>query len=47
MQDLFGEITYEQSFIEYPDNPEQCETGVIAKLRLEDGTPVVIEVIFF
>lgn len=43
MQDLFGEITYEQSFIDYPSNPEHCETGVMAKLKLLDGTPVVID----
>lgn len=43
MEDLFGEITYEQSFIDYPDNPEQCETGVIAKLKLQDGIPVIID----
>ncbi|MGV3465037.1 MAG: Gfo/Idh/MocA family protein [Heyndrickxia sp.] len=43
MQDLFGDITYEQSFIDYPSNPELCETGVLAKLQLEDGTPVVID----
>jgi len=43
MQDLFGEITYEQSFIDYPSNPELCETGVIAKLQLKDGTSVVID----
>jgi predicted dehydrogenase len=43
LQDFFGELTYVQSFIDYPSNPEDCEVGVIAKLELHDGTPLVID----
>ncbi|MBS4174985.1 Gfo/Idh/MocA family oxidoreductase [Bacillus sp. FJAT-49736] len=43
MQNFFGKITYETSLIDYPSSPELCETGVIAKLTLQDGTPVVMD----
>lgn len=40
---LFGGIKNIQTRLELPDNPEKCETGIIATAELEDGTPVLIE----
>lgn len=39
---LFGRLEYVNSFVEYPENPEACETGVIAKLKLESGQTVLV-----
>ena len=40
---LFGDLTNIQSCLEFPDNPNSCETGIIATAELADGTPVLIE----
>ncbi|MEH7332626.1 Gfo/Idh/MocA family oxidoreductase [Neobacillus drentensis] len=40
---LFGGIKNIQTRLELPDDPQKCETGVIATGELEDGTPVLIE----
>ncbi|MFD2043582.1 Gfo/Idh/MocA family protein [Ornithinibacillus salinisoli] len=41
-QQLFGNVTHIQSHIDYPENKKACETGVIARMELEDGTPILI-----
>ncbi len=41
-QRLFGEIQNISSKVEYPDNPELCEIGILATMELADGTPVLI-----
>ncbi|MFE8698688.1 Gfo/Idh/MocA family protein [Cytobacillus sp. FJAT-53684] len=40
---LFGEVKNIQTHLELPDNPEKCETGIIATAELADGTPILIE----
>jgi predicted dehydrogenase len=40
---LFGDIKHIQTRLELPDNPEKCETGIMATAELSDGTPVLIE----
>jgi predicted dehydrogenase len=40
---IFGDIHNIKSVLELPDNPEKCETGIIATAELGDGTPVLIE----
>lgn len=38
----FGKITDVQSFIDYPENGVDCETGIIARMELADGTPILV-----
>ncbi len=40
--ELFGDLEVIRSEVDYPADPEACETGVSAFLRLADGTPVTI-----
>lgn len=40
-QMLFGRITDIDTNINYPDNSEDCETGIIATGYLNDGTPML------
>lgn len=40
---IFGELKNINTRLELPDNPEMCETGIIATAELSDGTPVLIE----
>jgi predicted dehydrogenase len=37
----WGKIEYRSSYVEYPSDPNLCETGVTAFMQLEDGTPIV------
>ncbi|MFD2370244.1 Gfo/Idh/MocA family protein [Brevibacillus sp. GCM10020057] len=39
---LFGDLEVIRSEVDYPADPQACETGVSAFLRLADGTPVTI-----
>lgn len=39
---VFGNVKNVNVFIEYPENEALCETGVIARMELEDGTPILI-----
>ncbi len=41
-QRIFGSIAYLNSWLELPEDTSKCETGVIATLELEDGTPILI-----
>jgi len=41
-QRIFGSITYQNSTLELPEDETKCETGVIASLEIEDGTPFLI-----
>lgn len=42
IQMLAGEIVDVQSELEYQENPELCEQGIIARMELKDGTPIYI-----
>lgn len=42
IRQIFGDVKEVQSHIDYPENEEDCETGIIARLELENGTPVSI-----
>ncbi|MBU9713070.1 Gfo/Idh/MocA family protein [Evansella tamaricis] len=39
---LFGRLTDIESIMELPEDPTACETGIIAQMKLEDGTPVLV-----
>jgi predicted dehydrogenase len=39
----FGSIVEVQSDLQFPANPQACETGVIATMRLENGTPILVD----
>lgn len=41
-QRIFGSITYQNSTLELPEDETKCETGVIASLEIENGTPFLI-----
>ncbi|WP_202079818.1 Gfo/Idh/MocA family protein [Caldalkalibacillus salinus] len=43
MQSMFGRVTDVQSDIRFPSHNDACETDIIAQMKLEDGTPVLIE----
>ncbi|RLQ93071.1 Gfo/Idh/MocA family protein [Falsibacillus albus] len=40
---LFGSIKDVQSFVEYPEDESLCETGIIAQMKLEDGTSILVD----
>jgi predicted dehydrogenase len=40
---LFGEIHNIKTRLEFPEDPQLCETGIIATAELADGAPVLIE----
>ena len=42
IQQLFGKVKSVHNDIEYPQNPADCETGIIARMELDDGTPILI-----
>ncbi|MGD8190768.1 Gfo/Idh/MocA family protein [Brevibacillus ginsengisoli] len=42
IQKLFGPITQVNAQLEYPNDPHECETGIIASLKLADGTHVLM-----
>lgn len=39
---LFGKLESIQSQLELPDDPSKCETGILASMKLADGTPVLV-----
>ncbi|MFE8701976.1 Gfo/Idh/MocA family protein [Cytobacillus sp. FJAT-54145] len=39
---LLGKVNSVESELEFPEDPKACETGIIAKMRLEDGTPILV-----
>lgn len=39
---LFGSITSVQSELEFPEDPMLCETGIIAQMKIQDGTPILV-----
>lgn len=41
-QRIFGSITYQHSTLELLEDETKCETGVIASLEIENGTPFLI-----
>lgn len=43
IQRIFGPITQIQSELQFPGNPKACETGVIARMELDDGTPILLD----
>lgn len=42
IQKTFGPIARVEGEIEYPADEAACETGVIAKMQLSDGTPILV-----
>jgi predicted dehydrogenase len=40
---IFGDIKNIQTRLELPNDPNKCETGIVATAELGDGTPVLIE----
>jgi predicted dehydrogenase len=43
IQRLFGQITQIQSELQFPEDPKACETGIIARMELDDGTPILVD----
>jgi predicted dehydrogenase len=43
IQKAFGPITEVQSELQFPEDPKACESGVVAKMRLADGTPILVD----
>ncbi len=41
-QALFGKIEHIQSQIEFPDDPNKCETSILASMKLANGTPILV-----
>ncbi len=41
-QALFGRLSHIEAKVEYPEDPTACETGIVATMQLEDGTPVTV-----
>ncbi|HEY4553408.1 MAG TPA: Gfo/Idh/MocA family oxidoreductase [Bacillaceae bacterium] len=39
---LFGRTKKVNSYIDFPEDPSACETGILARMELQDGTPVLI-----
>lgn len=42
IQALFGKLEHIQSELEFPNDPYKCETGILASMKLADGTPVLV-----
>ncbi|MBS4179281.1 Gfo/Idh/MocA family protein [Lederbergia citrea] len=43
MHQLFGAVKNIHTYIEYPENEAQCETGIIARMELENGVPILVD----
>lgn len=43
IQKVFGPITNIQSEPQFPDDPSKCENGIIARMTLSDGTPILVD----
>ncbi|MCD8508529.1 MAG: Gfo/Idh/MocA family oxidoreductase [Bacillus sp. (in: Bacteria)] len=43
IQRFFGKIRAVRSHLHYPDTPHACEIGIVAEMKLEDGTEVLID----
>ncbi len=41
-QTTFGRIVHVETELEYPDNPELSEDGMVSRMELEDGTPIYV-----
>ncbi|MCM2535106.1 Gfo/Idh/MocA family oxidoreductase [Neobacillus pocheonensis] len=41
-QALFGKLEHIQSQLELPADSDKCETGILASMKLSDGTPLLI-----
>lgn len=40
---MFGKIVTVESERQYPIDKTKCETGIIAKMKLLDGAPILID----
>jgi predicted dehydrogenase len=43
IQKAFGSISDIQSELQFPKDPKACESGVIAKMKLADGTHILVD----
>lgn len=43
IQKIFGEVNVLNKIVQYPEDPNACEVGILAQLELEDGTPILID----
>lgn len=43
IQNVFGKIVTVKSEVQYPENINACENGIIARMELIDGTPILID----
>jgi predicted dehydrogenase len=40
--DVFGELKDVRSFVDYPEDPELCETGFVARMTAGSGIPIIL-----
>lgn len=43
IQRIFGRITAVRSTLQFPDDPSLCENGIIAEMKLENGTTILVD----
>lgn len=43
IQRFFGKIVAVRSQLQFPDDPHACENGIVAEMKLEDGTEILID----
>ncbi|MDQ0254865.1 putative dehydrogenase [Evansella vedderi] len=43
IQRFFGKIDAVKSTLQFPEDPSLCENGIVAEMKLEDGTPILID----
>lgn len=43
IQKIFGDVKVIHKSVQYPENPKASEIGIIARLELNDGTPILID----
>jgi predicted dehydrogenase len=42
IQSIYGRFKHVETELEFPENPELCEQGVMGRMILQDGTPVFL-----
>jgi predicted dehydrogenase len=43
IQSIFGPVSLADRVIQYPEDPAACENSILARLELEDGTPLLFD----
>ncbi|MFA9559144.1 Gfo/Idh/MocA family protein [Evansella sp. AB-rgal1] len=43
IQRVFGKVVAVRSRLQFPEDPEACETSIVAEMKLEDGTVILVD----